>query len=230
MSLSIDKLEALQRIDEVLKYVNNTLEESNEKIILSYDYPQMESNLVSQRNALLILKLKQTILDIAPEKSEYWLYTKSIKPPFLTNKIYELVGVLQSLRHDYANDFLKSFNEIINADIFTDILVQSEYLLSNGYFRASAVVAGVALESHIRKLAIKKSISITTAERKYINADALNGELRKSGIIDKTLNKSITSWLGLRNDAAHPDTMEINDGLIKLMIAGIRVFIEKYPA
>ena len=95
---------------------------------------------------------------------------------------------------------------------------------------ASGVVAGVALESHLRKLAEKNSIPIITDEWKYINADSLNGELRKKGILDKTLNKSITSWLGLRNDAAHPDAKEINEGLIESMIAGIKVFIEKFPA
>ena len=63
-----------------------------------------------------------------------------------------------------------------------------------------------------------------------MKADSLNGDLLKNQIIDKTMNKSITSWLGLRNDAAHPDAKQIDEGMIELMIAGIKVFIEKYPA
>ena len=44
------------------------------------------------------------------------------------------------------------------------------------------------------------------------------------------MNKSITGWLGLRNDAAHPDAKQVDEGMIKLMIDGIKLFIEKYPA
>ena len=58
----------------------------------------------------------------------------------------------------------------------------------------------------------------------------LNGNLLKNQIIDKTMNKSITGWLGLRNDAAHPDPKQGDEGMIKLMIDGIKLFIEKYPA
>ncbi len=79
-------------------------------------------------------------------------------------------------------------------------------------------------------LAEMNLIPITANDGKYIKSNSLKGELRKKEIIDSTLNKSITSWLGLRKDAAHPETKEINEGLIEPMIAGIRVFIEKYPA
>lgn len=44
------------------------------------------------------------------------------------------------------------------------------------------------------------------------------------------MNKSITNLLELGNDAAHPDTKQINEGMIDHLIAGIKVFIEKYPA
>ena len=48
--------------------------------------------------------------------------------------------------------------------------------------------------------------------------------------MQKTDNKSVTSWLGLRNDAAHPDSKEIDGETVKLMIEGIKLFIKKYPA
>ncbi len=190
----------------------------------------LKNNLISKIGVSLVLKMKQTIEDIAPRKSEYWLYAKSIKIIYSRNMIDQLSEVLKSLKHDYSNNFLNSFNEMIDADIFTDILEQAEYLLSQSYFRASAVVAGVALESHLRKLAEKNQIPITSDDGKYVKADSLNGNLLKSQIIDKTMNKSITGWLGLRNDAAHPDAKQGDEGMIKLMIDGIKLFIEKYPA
>ena len=230
MSQSIDKNEALKRIDEVLKYVNETLTVINQEIANHPNDSNVKANLVSQANVSLILKLKQTIEDVAPRNSEYRLFANSIKRPFSSNMIYELGGILQSLRHDYANDFLKNFDELVDAELFAAILEQAEYLLSQEYFRASAIAAGVALESHLRKLAEKNSIPITTDEGKYLKAETLNENLLKNEIIDKTMKKHVTGWLGLRNDAAHPDTKEIKEGLIEPMIAGIRVFIEKYPA
>ena len=230
MPQSIDKNKILKRIDGVLEYANETIKDTNEQIDNYKNDLVVGSYLKGKLEVSLILKLKQIIKDIAPKNSEYWLYANSIKEPYSYSMIYKLFGILDSLKDDYANDFLNSFNEMIDADIFTDILEQAEYLLSQSYFRASAVVAGVALESHLRKLAEKNQIPIKNEEGKYVNADSLNGNLLKNQIIDKTMNKSITGWLGLRNDAAHPDPKQINEGMIEPMIAGIKVFIEKYPA
>ena len=230
MPQSIDKNKILKRIDGVLEYANETIKDTNEQIDNYKNDLVVGSYLKGKLEVSLILKLKQIIKDIAPKNSEYWLYANSIKEPYSYSMIYKLFGILDSLKDDYANDFLNSFNEMIDADIFTDILEQAEYLLSQSYFRASAVVAGVALESHLRKLAEKNQIPITSDDGKYVKADSLNGNLLKNQIIDKTMNKSITGWLGLRNDAAHPDPKQIDEGMIKLMIDGIKLFIEKYPA
>ncbi len=230
MLQSTDKNKALKRIDRVLEYINQYLTAIKQQIDSTEKFSNVKDFLTEQVKVSLALRLKQTIKDIAPKNSEYWLYANSITEPYSSNMIYNLTGILYNLRDDCANDFLNSFKEMIDVEIFTDVLKQAEHLLSLNHFRAAAVVAGVALESHLRKLAEKNSIPITTNEGKYIKADSLNGELRKKEIIHSTINKSITSWLGLRNDAAHPDKKEINEGLLEPMIAGIRVFIEKYPA
>ena len=201
-----------------------------DQAIRNYDNNPSDQALNLMLTPQLSLRLKQTLLDLSPRGSEYWNYAVSFSNPFNFESLASLLGTLKSLREDYANDFLGGFNEMVDAELFSNILEQAESLLSQGYFRASAVVAGVALESHLRKLAEKNSILITTDVGKYIKADSLNGALLKNNIFDKTMHKSVTSWLGLRNDAAHPDSKEINDGLIEPMIAGIRVFIQKYPA
>ena len=227
MSSSIDKTEALKRIDNVIDYV--TLE-SDEAIKNSPSVFTPYHALNLRQIPQLSLRLKQTLLDMSPHGSEYWNYAVSFSSPFNFDSVAKLFGTLKSLREDYANDFLSGSNEMVDAELFTDILEQAGYLFSQSYFRASAVVAGVALESHLRKLAEKNSIPITTDDGKYIKADSLNGDLLKNKIIDKTMHKSVTGWLGLRNDAAHPDSKEIKEGLIEPMIAGIKVFIQQYPA
>lgn len=227
MLRSIDKTEVLKRIDSVLKNVDD---ESN-KVANEYTDATSAGSFVSLVLApQLCLRLKQTLLDLSPRGSGYWNYAHSFSDNLTYESMRHLYGALKGLREDYVNDFLSDLNEILDAELFADILEQAEYLLSQGYFRASAVVAGVALESHLRKLAEKNSIPITTDEGKYIKAESLNGDLLKNTVIDKTMHKSVTSWLGLRNDAAHPDKKEINEGLLEPMIAGIRVFIKKYPA
>jgi len=176
------------------------------------------------------IRLKQTLMDMSPHRSVYWNFASKIEPPFNVKSMVELYGILQSLREEYANGFLRGFNELVDADLFEDILEQADYLRTQGFVRASAVVAGVALESHLRKLAEKNSISITNDRGKFVEAEILKNELYRNEIIDKTFNKHITSWLGLRNDAAHPDQKDIDAGLLEPMISGIRVLIEKYPA
>lgn len=218
---------ALERIDSVIKYVMNDIDPAWHT---TSDGLATYGSLNSRQIAQLSLRMKQTLLNMSPIGSEYWKFAISFPIPFKSDSVPKLLGALRALREDYANDFLYSFNEMIDADIFTDILEQAEYLLKQGYFRASAVVAGVALESHLRKLAEKNQIPITSDDRKYVKADSLNGDLLKNQVIDKTMNKSITGWLGLRNDAAHPDAKQVDEGMIKLMIDGIKLFIEKYPA
>ena len=85
------------------------------------------------------------------------------------------------------------------------------------------------MEGHLRKLAEKHSIQIQN-DGKYVKADTLNQLLVNSGAYDKTYQKSVISWLGLRNVAAHPDTTELPKELVAPMIMGIRNFIQRFPA
>lgn len=219
--------EALKRIDSVIGYVRKELD----KAVKTLPQDASSKTTFEMRKApQLALRLKQTLLDMSYPESEYWSFAAMIEPPFGYISVTRLLGALEGLREDYADGFLRGFNELIDADLFEDILEQADYLRTQGYVRASAVVAGVALESHLRKLAEKNSIPIKNDKGKFVEAETLKNELYRTGIIDKTFNKSITAWLGLRNDAAHPEPKEINAGLLQPMISGIRILIEKYPA
>lgn len=225
LPVSINKEEALKRIDSIIKYVG---EEIN-KIL---EHQKKNSLYKGERDirvlSKLCLRIKQTIIDLTSSSSQYRKFAELVGPPFNLKSLGELRGALESLREDYVNDFLTGINEMINADLFSDILEQAEYLLSQNFVRASAVVAGVALESHLRKLSEKNSIFLN--DGKYVKADSLNGQLYSKNIIDKIFNKSVTSWLGLRNEAAHQEINTLNEELVDSMISGIRIFIEKYPA
>jgi hypothetical protein len=63
-----------------------------------------------------------------------------------------------------------------------------------------------------------------------LNADRLNADLAKVDAYDKTDQKSVIAWLGLRNYAAHGNYEKYEAGQVGPMIAGTRDFIRRKPA
>ena len=109
----------------------------------------------------------------------------------------------------------------------------AQHLLGEGYKDPAAVVAGSALEVHLRKLCEKNGVDIeedvrgTTHPRK---SDRLNSELAKAGVYSKLDLKNVVAWLDLRNKAAHGKYDEYEAGQVKLLISGVRDFITRNPA
>jgi hypothetical protein len=139
------------------------------------------------------------------------------------------IGVAKSLLSDVQNGYLKSLEEIIHGDVFSDFLEMADHLTANGYKDAAAVLAGSTLEAHLRQLCTKHGVS-TTFNGKSKKADTMNAELVKVGTYSKLDQKNVTAWLGLRNDAAHGNYSEYNSGQVKLLTSGIRDFITRCPA
>jgi hypothetical protein len=139
-------------------------------------------------------------------------------------------GVLAALKVDYEAGHLATLPELIHAELFGDFLEMAEHLLGGGYKDAAAVVAGSALEGHLRQLAEKTGVEVTNEDGVPLKADRLNADLAKAKAYEKTDQKAITAWLGLRNDAAHGDYEKYGAGQIGPMIAGIRDFIRRRPA
>lgn len=221
----------LERIENVLNSAQDILQyaERREHGYTTFSLQRALECLNDGEILHLCTRMKQTIIDVTTPDKEYHKNAIKINPDYTRKDVELLRGLLKALREDYAGDFMKNINELLDADLFSDILDQAAHLLSQGYGRASAVVAGVALESHLKKMCEKNSIE-TIGEKGYVKAENLKNELSKKKIIDGTFNKSITGWLDIRNKAAHPDPEGINGGLIEPMIMGIRNLIEKHPA
>jgi hypothetical protein len=152
-----------------------------------------------------------------------------------------LEGVVRALRRDLDNDRLAAFEELIHADVYSDLLSQGHGLQAEGYSRAAMEVAGAALEDHIRKLCVKNSIPIeapnprdpTKLEPK--KANVLNADLKKAGTYSEAKRTIIEGWQKLRNLAAHgePGFDGVNQSHVsevKPAIDGIRAFVVEYPA
>lgn len=174
------------------------------------------------------------IMRLAPPGSAYLDQMKSV----LTNTRqsvgrsrdeeieYRLRGILSALRGDFDAGRLQSFQELIHADLFSDFLEMAEYFLGEGYKDPAAVIAGGVLEEHLRKLCGKHSLTVSAKPK----LDTMNADLAKAGAYNKNVQKQITAWAGLRNDAAHGNYSNYGKDEIKLMVAGIRDFGCRNPA
>ena len=145
---------------------------------------------------------------------------------FIQRYIPYVIGVVKALKIDLENGYLKKYEELIHADIFSDFLEMACHLNDNNYKGPAAVLAGSTLESHIKKLAIKNSVEIIINQNP-VKADKLNSDLAKLKIYNILDQKSITSWLDLRNKAAHGKYDEFDNIQVKLMIEGISNFISR---
>jgi len=140
-----------------------------------------------------------------------------------------VIGVAESLLVDVKAGYLKTFEELIHADVFSDFLEMSEHLLSSGYKDAAAVMAGSTLEAHLKQLAHKYSVSVENDGRPK-KTDVINSELVKANAYSKLDQKNITAWLGLRNQAAHGNYDEYDKQQVILLLSSIRDFMTRNPA
>jgi len=216
-----------------LNQLNKLIEEYNS---LKSTAKQDDFSDKKEEFSILIAKAKATVQRIIGDKSEY--YKEIIR--VLESKEYDgeklkpIMGTIIALKEDLENDFLKNLGEIIHSEIFTDFIEMAEHLLSEGYKDASAVISGSTLESHLKKLSLKNSINLdyTNQAGKILpkKADTLNAELYKNTIYNSGIQKQITAWLDIRNNAAHGNYSEYTDKEVDLMIKGIINFIASNPA
>jgi hypothetical protein len=155
------------------------------------------------------------------------ILAKSTENPFA--RIDQLMGIATALRHDLANGYLVSYEERIHGEIFSDYLEMAQHICDTGYKDAAAVIAGSTLESHLRQMCQKAGVPIE-ADGKPKKADTMNADLYKATAYTSMQHKSITAWLGLRNNAAHGKYNEYAKPEVALFIAGIREFMTRHPA
>lgn len=110
-----------------------------------------------------------------------------------------------------------------------------DFLLSEGHKDVAAIKCGALLETHLRKLCVSKGIdTFATAGSggplQPKRAERLNSELASIDLYNKLDQKNITSWLDIRNSAAHDRPHEYNEEQVSLMIQGVREFMTRYPA
>ena len=137
-------------------------------------------------------------------------------------------GILSAAREDLASGWLTTTKGLVSAEIFSDFLEMAQHLLDEGYKDPAAVMAGSVLEEHLRQLCQKHSIptEITKQGRPQPKkADALNAELVKKKVYNQLDQKQVTTWLDLRNKAAHGKYQGYTKEQVSLMLQSLSDFM-----
>lgn len=113
-------------------------------------------------------------------------------------------------------------------DVVSDLLDQANTLLEDSKVHpaAPAVLIGATLEEFLRTWVEKEELSLGS---KKPSIDSYAKTLREAELIDKQDIKDITSWAGIRNDAAHGEWKKVEDGQqISIMLQGVNLFLRKH--
>ncbi len=107
----------------------------------------------------------------------------------------------------------------------------AEELVSKGYKDAAAVIAGSALEEHLRKLAGRYGITTARGGRP-VKAATLNDKLAatEDASYTKLTQKTVTASLDLRNNAAHGHYDKYDKAQVEAIIRDVRGVKERHPA
>jgi hypothetical protein len=130
-------------------------------------------------------------------------------------------GVLRAAKEDYEGGYLFKVRALVEAEVFEDALEQAESLLRANHKDPACVVAGVVLETTLKSLCTRETISLG-------NAESMNVELCKAGVYNMAMQKQVTAWVARRNNAAHGNWSAYNHADVDDLIKGVRRFIAEH--
>ncbi len=142
--------------------------------------------------------------------------------------VSDLVGIFKAVEHDIKSGMLADFRSLIQAEIFADFLEMAEHLHREKYKDAAAVLLGAVLEDSLRKIADVNGVNILNSKGKPLTIDPLNAALAKKGVYNALVQKQITSWANLRNDAAHGHFDSYDSAQVQQMLLFVQKFCADY--
>ncbi|WP_437503219.1 hypothetical protein [Sorangium sp. So ce1099] len=140
--------------------------------------------------------------------------------------VSELTGILKGVQHEVKSGMLSDFRQMLRAEIFTDFMEMAEHLLEQGYKDAAAVLLGAVLEDSLRNIADSHGVPTTAPNGKQLTIDPLNIALAKADVYNALVQKQVTTWANLRNDAAHGRSEGYDIEQVQQML----LFLQKFCA
>ncbi|MEU1307258.1 hypothetical protein [Streptomyces shenzhenensis] len=178
---------------------------------------------------VLAIRIEAAILRLTTEGSVYHERLKKGSDKGNGLRLLHNINVLLALREDLRAGWIDTVVELVHADTYSDFLQMADGLLSKGYKDAAAVITGTALEVHVRALCIKNNVTTAVAGRPK-KADTMNADLKKACVYDGLQQKEVTTWMALRNSAAHGDYGDYDHAQVRRFLDGVEAFMKKFPA
>ena len=168
---------------------------------------------------------------LGTDSGGYIDYTARVRTNYLSDTTSGR-GLLKALKQEIDGGWLVTVKGLVSAEIFTDFLEMAGHLLEENYKDPAAVMIGSVLEEHLRQLCKNNGIDITIPDTRTgkdvpKKADRMNTDLYTAGVYNKLYQKTILSWLDLRNQAAHGHYTEYDIKQVRLMESGVVDFIAK---
>jgi hypothetical protein len=216
---------------DIISQIDVLLNEFNRAKAAS-PYDDLSGGLSMDEHVAIYTRMRAGIERLAPTGSSYFnslIEVNNIKCNACI-KIIHCAGILQAMKADYSAGYLQKIEGLIQANMFENFLEMADELLAKKYKEPAAVVAGCALEEHIRKLAHNSSITVLDAKSKRRQFNLLTVDLVKSGLFSETQRKILAGWYGIRSSAAHGDYDNVIKEDVEHMIQGIREFMIRFTA
>jgi hypothetical protein len=131
-----------------------------------------------------------------------------------------LVAVFLSAKDQFEGGHLYEVRNLIHAEVFSDELEQADYFLQQSYKSPAAVIAGVVLETTLRKLC-EQTDDVEPGDK----LNRMNDDLAKAAVYNKMRADQVRAWAKIRNDAAHGNPDGFSEKDVELMIQGVRDFV-----
>jgi len=163
------------------------------------------------------------------EHSYYVEYSRKLASSWDYEGKYAL-GILRAIQDQIKSGWVTTTRGIVSGEVFSDFLEMAEHLVGENYKDPAAVLAGGVLEEHLRFLSSAASLPLEDIQKGKVvprKADLLNAELKKANRYSVIDQKQITTWLSLRNNAAHGKYSEYTIEQVKFMIDGVRNFVSR---
>lgn len=135
--------------------------------------------------------------------------------------LLQVKAVFDAAKEDFDGGYLNSVRSMVQAEVFSTELDQANELLKGGYIVAAAVIAGVVLETTMRRLCEDSAIVPGSLNK-------MNADLAKAGVYNLLVNKRITALADIRNNAAHGHTDKFTKDDVIDMIAKVESFVADY--
>jgi len=168
------------------------------------------------------IKAKTLLLGVCGEKSHHLESLKNAVNVAGGNTNYDILkrqrAIFLAAKDDFEGGYLNTVRNLVQAELFTIELEQSEELLKSGYATAAAVIAGVVLETTLRDLC-------TTHELEHGSLNKMNDDLAKAGAYNASQKKRITALAAIRNSAAHGKPEEFTAADVRGMIDDVERFL-----